>query len=112
MKLAAGPIVAWAALHCVLCAHSARADTLALRPSREIGILVPRPAAPAERVTPATVAARPQTASDNEPRGALFLRADRLEGTEREITAEGNVELRTRRETVLADRLTYEIDTQ
>jgi len=35
MKLAAGPIVAWAALHCVLCAHSARADTLALRPSRE-----------------------------------------------------------------------------
>ena len=50
--------------------------------------------------------------ADSETRGALFLRADRLEGTEGRITAEGNVELRTRRETVLADKLAYAIDEQ
>jgi len=47
-----------------------------------------------------------------EERGAIFLRADRLEGTgERRIEAAGHVELRTRRETVLAEWLQYDIPT-
>ncbi len=41
--------------------------------------------------------------------GAIFLRADRLESTgEQSIEASGKVELRTRRETVLADWLRYD----
>jgi len=45
-----------------------------------------------------------------EEHGAVFLRADRLEGNaEKTITAEGNVELRTRNETVLADWLQYDV---
>jgi LPS-assembly protein len=45
--------------------------------------------------------------------GAVFLRADRLEGVaERYVEAEGRVELRTRRETVLAQWLRYEFATQ
>ena len=41
--------------------------------------------------------------------GAIFIRADRVEGTtEKFIEAAGKVELRTRRETVLADWLHYE----
>ena len=114
MKLPAGPFVAWAALYGVLCAQPACADTLALKLSREIDILVPKPTSPNVLVTPpsAGAAARPRVAGDAETRGVLFLRADRLEGTERQITAEGNVELRTRRETVLADKLSYGIDDQ
>jgi LPS-assembly protein len=61
---------------------------------------------------PAPGAARPQVAGDSEARGALFLRADRVEGTTTRITAAGNVELRTRRETVLADELSYAIEDQ
>jgi LPS-assembly protein len=45
-----------------------------------------------------------------EERGAVYLRSDRLEGnSEKRIEASGNVELRTRRETVLADWLQYDI---
>ncbi len=41
----------------------------------------------------------------------MYLRADRLEGnSDKRIEASGNVELRTRRETVLADWLQYDID--
>jgi LPS-assembly protein len=54
----------------------------------------------------------PKIASDRETRGALFLRADRLEGDNRMLTAEGNVQLRTRRETVLADHLSYSLEDQ
>ena len=44
-----------------------------------------------------------------EDAGAVFLRADRLEGTaDKSIEASGKVELRTRRETVLADWLRYD----
>ena len=44
--------------------------------------------------------------------GAIFLRADRLESTgEQSIEASGKVELRTRRETVLADWLRYDFAT-
>lgn len=43
-------------------------------------------------------------------RDALFLRADRLEGTSQSlIEASGRVELRSRRETVLADWLQYDV---
>ncbi len=43
-------------------------------------------------------------------RDAIFLRADKLEGDDQKwIQAEGKVELRTRRQTVLADWLRYDI---
>jgi lipopolysaccharide assembly outer membrane protein LptD (OstA) len=43
------------------------------------------------------------------PDGAIFLRADRVDGTaEQFVEASGKVELRTRRETVLADWLRYD----
>jgi hypothetical protein len=49
-------------------------------------------------------------AEDDAERGALFLRADRLEGlADRRVSAEGRVELRTHRETVLADRIAYDL---
>ena len=50
----------------------------------------------------------PQTASDDHD--AIFLRADRLEGDgQKWIQAEGKVELRSRRLTVLADWLHYDV---
>ena len=108
MKLRAGPIVAWAVLSGALCAPSAQAQTLSLKLSREIDAQAPKPAVPG---TPAPAAPqRVQIGTDGETRGALFLRADRLEGDNRRIVAQGNVELRTRRETVLADRLIYDVD--
>src|SRR5258706_15228474 len=62
-------------------------------------------------------AASPQRATDaqradtgDEDRGAIFLRADRIEGVSSEsIEASGKVELRSRRETVLADWLHYDL---
>ena len=49
-------------------------------------------------------------APDNEP---VFLRADKLEGdNERWIEATGNAELRSRRQTILADFLRYDIPTE
>ena len=45
------------------------------------------------------------------PNEAVFLRADRLEGeSQKWVQAEGQVELRTRRQTVLADWLRYDIE--
>ena len=84
---------------------------LVLRPAREIAPA----AAPVPAPAPGTRASAPQrprvgTADDTE-RGIVFLRADRLEGVaEREVRAEGRVELRARRETVLADRLVYDLE--
>ena len=44
-------------------------------------------------------------------RDAIFLRADKLEGaSQKMIEASGHVELRTRRQTVLADWLQYDVD--
>jgi LPS-assembly protein len=43
--------------------------------------------------------------------GAVFLRADRMEGDQSRVEASGKVELRTQHETVLADRLTYDVVT-
>jgi LPS-assembly protein len=63
------------------------------------------------------IATQPQRATDaprakgnDDDRGAIFLRADRVEGeaTER-VEASGKVELRARRETVLADWLQYDL---
>jgi LPS-assembly protein len=110
----AGPFVACAALYGLLVAQSAHAESLTLRLSREIDVPVPAPgtaSAAAPRVPqPSSVpgVTRTPLALDTEARGALFLRADRLEGTEGKVTASGNVELRTHRETVLADSLSYE----
>ncbi|HEY7788161.1 MAG TPA: hypothetical protein VIF33_06505, partial [Casimicrobiaceae bacterium] len=103
MKLRPGSIVAWAALTGALLTQSVYCEPLSLKLSREIDVPTP-PAVPS--------AQSPTIAGDREVRGALFLRADRLEGDNQRITAEGNVELRTRRETVLADRLSYALDDQ
>ena len=112
----AGPFVACAVLYGLCVAQSASADSLTLRLSREIDVPAPRPGSPgaASRAAQPSVpgAARTPLALDTEARGALFLRADHLEGTEGKVTAFGNVELRTHRETVLADRLSYEIGDQ
>ena len=93
------------------CAQRADAaePTLALRLARELAPIVPsaKPAAPGSSVRPQ----RPSLgAEDDAERGALFLRADRLEGlADRQVSAEGRVELRTHRETVLADRIAYDL---
>ena len=111
MKLRAGPILAWAALSGALYAHGAQGEPLSLRLSREIQAPAPVPVSPgtatAARTTPP--AARP---AEREERGALILRADRVEGDDKRVTAFGNVELRGRHETVLADELSYDIATQ
>src|SRR5688572_14532658 len=74
-----------------------------LRMSRELARPLPRPdAAPG----------RGALALDGPDQGTLFLRADRVQGTKTRVEAEGDVELRSRRETVLADFLSYDFDTQ
>jgi LPS-assembly protein len=80
------------------------APTSDARPPRVIDATdAPRPPVPVTPIGP------PQAAPAPEERGAIFLRADRLEGTaEKRIEASGKVELRTRRETVLADWLEYD----
>src|SRR5437763_16415936 len=53
----------------------------------------------------------PQSITLFSDREAIFLRADQLEGTsQKKIEASGKVELRTRRQTVLADWLQYDIE--
>ena len=53
----------------------------------------------------------PQSITLFSEREAIFLRADQLEGTsQKKIEASGKVELRTRRQTVLADWLQYDIE--
>jgi LPS-assembly protein len=101
---------AWASSFAMLIAVApAHAAELALKPARELAPpalrSAPRriglgPTAPTTAVRAAPVA--------EPPRGLVFLRADRLEGNEQTITAEGGVELRSRYETVLADWLTYD----
>jgi LPS-assembly protein len=113
----AGPIIAWAALTGALCVQPVLGEPLSLKLSREIEVLTPRPATGVTATPGRTTGAvatplQAPGAQEHEVRGALFLRADRLEGDNHRITAEGNVELRTRRETVLADRLSYAVDDQ
>ena len=99
--------------------QGAAGEELALRLSRSLE--TPAPVASSSSATPAS-AATPRTPRtpgggpvgpltlDTRPKGALFLRADRLEGTNVEMTAQGHVELRTREQTVLADTLIYNSD--
>ena len=61
------------------------------------------------QLPPAATPAGPPPAAIPSDRGAIFLRADRLEGLgQKTIEATGKVELRGRRETVLADWLQYD----
>ncbi len=63
------------------------------------------PAPPSGARPPRPLAVPAVTPSD----GAIFLRADRIDGTaDRFVEAAGKVELRTRRDTVLADWLRYD----
>jgi len=91
-------------------AADACAAELMLKPARELA----PPAVRTEtlntlRPSPSAGSpARPPPAAEP-PRGVLFLRADRFEGDQDQIVAEGSVELRSRYETVLADWLTYDV---
>ncbi len=77
----------------------------ALTPPIALTPLRPGGAAPA--VAPSAPPGGPAQREDS----AIFLRADTLTGIEgRRVEAEGKVELRTRRETVLADWLQYDFD--
>src|ERR1700730_13184805 len=88
-------------LHSVVYAQTPSADTSDTPPRLKVApVLVPPP----------PKALRPGIGSE---RDAVYLRADRLEGeSEKSIEASGKVELRTRRQTVLADWLHYELATE
>ena len=92
------------ALAVALAAPPAIAQTLDLRMSREL-------APPTPPLDPAT-GRRAPPAFDSPDRGTLILRADRIEGTRERVEATGDVELRARRETVIADYLSYDFATQ
>src|SRR5689334_9142652 len=96
--------------------HAPCAQELTLQMSRSLAT-----PAPAAAPTPAAGTQRPRAAGaaapsispitlDVRPRGALFLRADRMEGDNTQVTAEGNVEIRSREQTVLADWINYNQD--
>ncbi|MET0682526.1 MAG: LPS assembly protein LptD [Casimicrobiaceae bacterium] len=123
MKLRLTPIAF--ALLVLLAPRAAAAQSAA--PISDVDATLPEPSlTPAPRLVPPvlTPPARP-TASDSPPKptpsrpapatapdtGTIFLRADRIEGAgEKSIEASGKVELRTRRETVLADWLRYDVE--
>jgi LPS-assembly protein len=84
-----------------------------LRPPPGTAPAKPAPGAPAGAAPPATqpaaIGPRAPFAADS---GAIFFRANDVEGiSNKEVTATGKVELRTRRETVLADWLHYDFVT-
>ena len=102
----AGPL---AGLAVGVAAAGAHASDLTLKPARELAPPAAKPAPTPGVKLPKPVIGAPATASgDAAERGVLFLRADRLEGEEDKFTAEGDVELRSRYETVLADWLSYD----
>src|SRR6185437_3583067 len=81
MKLPAGvPAAAVVALAALTAARASAAEELVLEPSLSI-------ASPAAAPAPGRVASS-AISPGNEPRGALFLRADRLEGDRNRVTAE------------------------
>jgi len=128
-----GPLLLVTAVASAAAAGGVAAEELSLRMSREIaqpprrGVAAPASATaltdstqpnvsdamgaalpPLARPAPATAT----TVTQAEERGAIFLRADRLEGSaERTLEASGNVELRARNETVLADWLQFNVAT-
>jgi LPS-assembly protein len=84
------------------------AQELSLRLAREIQPPAVRAAATPGTTTTGSAALRGPSPSPE--RGAVYLRADRLEGNaEKRLEAAGSVELRTRGETVLADWLSYDV---
>ena len=98
-----------AALSAGIPVATADAAELALKPSRELAPPAPKTESlRSSRAAAPTTTATPKP-SEEPPQGALFLRADRLEGDEDRVTAEGNVELRSRYETVLSDWLSYDV---
>jgi LPS-assembly protein len=84
-------------------AWSQEASTTGLRVARELAPPGPPVDAAGRRVAPG---------AGGEDGTTVFLRADRLEGTSSRVEASGRVELRTRRETVLADWIAYDFDTR
>jgi len=119
-----GPVAI--ALFALLAPHAAAAQSGTASP--ELSEALPEPALkPAPRLVAPTIAP-PQLPSTGQPsteapkptpatpaparpfdEGAIFMRADRIEGSaDKSIEASGKVELRTRRETVLADWLQYD----
>ena len=84
---------------CVPAAGAQDGMALGLRMSRELA-----PPGP-----PVDAAGRRLPPGGGEDATTVFLRADRLEGTSSRVEASGKVELRTRRETVLADWLAYDL---
>ncbi|MCL2296826.1 MAG: LPS-assembly protein LptD [Proteobacteria bacterium] len=91
-------------------AQSADAETpsvLALREARELS---PFETTPSQEQQEQQFNLRALSREKGE-QGAVFLRADRTEGTRQQIEAHGNVELRAHRETVLADWMRYDQET-
>ncbi len=76
------------------------------------GLRMARELAPSAAQVDSSTGRRAPLSLDSPDRGALFLRADRLDGSPSMVEARGRVELRTRRETVLADFLTYDLATE
>ncbi len=112
------------AAHPALCGAAGDAAATPAPALKLAPILVPPP--PKSPVPPAAPPAAPSAPAVPTPEGAarvplrlapidaesgaVFFRADRVTGvSEKFVEAEGNVELRTRRETVLADWLRYDI---
>jgi LPS-assembly protein len=106
MKWFTGSLAGFVAMFgTALSLDAVHAAELALKPSRELA-----PPATKAPTVPTLRPGRPaQRRAEEPPRGVLFLRADRLEGDENKITAEGSVEFRSRYETVLADWLSYDV---
>ena len=111
MKWLAGPLAGMlATLGAGATQSIAHAAEIALKPSRELA-----PPAPKSETTPPPPSRPgqprppPTPKPEEPPRGVLFLRADRIDGDENRITAEGDVELRSRYETVLAEWLNYDV---
>jgi LPS-assembly protein len=87
-------------LQSVVCAQTPSADTTDTPPRLKVAPML---------VPPPPKALRPGLGSE---RDAVYLRADLLEGeSEKWIQSSGKVELRTRRQTVLADWLHYDLAT-
>jgi LPS-assembly protein len=87
-----------------------RAPAAATAPVAAPPLLTPLPGVKIGAPTPRGPSAPRPKSDDEDDRGAIFLRADRIEGdgTDR-VEASGKVELRARRETVLADWLQYDL---
>ncbi|MDR2711301.1 MAG: LPS-assembly protein LptD [Burkholderiales bacterium] len=86
------------------------APSLKLREARELSPFETMTRRPQEnKNTP--FAAPPSFSHEKGEQGAVFLRADRTESTRGQIEASGHVELRTHRETLLADWMRYDQDT-